>query len=450
MNDESLSEFIERAARLGRQKSQTLTAEEIRAIALESGLSEEDLEEASRKGRNALQRGREFMARRRWRDAIAELEDALALLPAELGPRIDLARAFAERFLSTGDRQARTRAESLARRILDVDPGCNAAYEVLDLISAKVPDGGPNAGDKNSKSPVIMVVAAALAVTAMITILAVMSSIFLFATGDSPEPAPEPTPTPTPVSELPQLDEIEASNDESRQGTHELDVEVVDDTGRGVGLDVRGSVLDVYDDSSFYKLQALATNDGDYEIEKLRAKLEFFDDDDDVIATESGRRILDNHQATIRPGDAHAFDILVSTNPNAVRVRFTYEWSEATPAASEYAASRPVEIEQAPGQDRWKLDVRERESSWQEYSFGDEGHLRATFEVTNAGGGAIRLLLVQIDLFNENGEKIAERDNYVVTSGGPPMPPEETRLFSTITAAPLDYDHYRLVVSSIR
>ncbi len=452
MDDKSLSEFIERASRLSRERSERLSRDEVRAIALETGLSEEDLEEADRQGRQAMQRGEEFMARKRWSDAIAELEDAVALLPSRSEPRVLLGRSYAGRFLATGDKAARRRAEEIARRCLKTEPDNEGAYEVLDLIAAEVP-GGVAHGEEGSKISVTgLVVAAVFGGAGLLGLLMVVAGVFwLAAEVEEYEPSGATEPFDRFAEAEETLQEVEMPEvDDSRRGTHELDVELQDETDFGLDIDVRSSTLDVYRDSSFYRLKAMLINDGEYELDELRAKVEFFDGNEQLIATSSDERILDSHEATLRPGDVHGFGLLIRANPDAERVRLIYDWGDGTPAGTDYSSSSPVDIEMGPDHSQWKLEVAERSQYWRQTPIGEGGFFRAAFEVTNDGGGPIRLLKVEVEFFDAGGSKIGGSGTYVVASGEPPMLPGETRLFSSISSTSEDYDHYRLSVASMR
>lgn len=231
VDEKNLGAFIERTTRLSSQRHKKLSAAEIRAVAREVGLSEKDLEEVAERGRASIVRGREFMARQRWRRAIGELQDAVALLPASLEPEVLLARAYAGRFLITGDRKARKRADEIARRCLQIEPTNQTAYDVLNLISAKPPARDaeiPREGSKISVVGLVMtivfgVIPALLTVLFFVVLFGIM--IFIPDVDDDVTAAPPATlEASEEFDDMHRWDESNPDDDETRwQGTHEVE-----------------------------------------------------------------------------------------------------------------------------------------------------------------------------------------------------------------------------------
>jgi hypothetical protein len=469
MDDKSLNAFIERAARLAKSKSDRLTEADVRDIALEVGLSEEDLARAKREGQDHLERGREFMHRQRYGDAVAEFDEALALLPGRIEARVELANARAHRFLAHGNPMDRQRAEQLARECLEIDPSNDAAYNVLDLIepdnvrqaragaaNAGAHSPGSGAGRSGNSAAVLF----ALAAVGTLLVLGGGAVGWLLMSGDADHGGPpaESEKVASPPAVVDEVSPEQASpqtppgtpTKPSTRGTRELQVDVTDRSGNGLGLEVRSSEMRPGSDNAFYRLKGLVLNEGDNEIEEIKARVVFVDENGEALKSESGRRILSSHEPIMRPGGAHAFGLLLRGHPDARGLQLEYEWAKAVPTDGSYSPSTPIELHREAGQERWQLGAAEREMSWSERSFSDDGFFRATFEMTNKGGGPIRSLKLKAEFYDAAGQLIGQDETYVVTSSEPPLLPGETRPVSVLETTSADYDHYRLVVASIK
>src|SRR5688572_23528065 len=95
---QALDSYVERLLALKSAEDDDLDAAELREIALELGLSEEDLENADAAASKYLKRGQGFAEHDRWDDAIAELTNAMALQPQRPEVLFALADAHAERW----------------------------------------------------------------------------------------------------------------------------------------------------------------------------------------------------------------------------------------------------------------------------------------------------------------------------------------------------------------
>ena len=143
--DRMMQAYLERVIALRESKSRTLSEQDLRAIANEVGLSDEDLAAADQAAHEHYQRGAQFLKHGRWDDSIRELQDAVALSPGWLQYKALLAYAFAERWKQLGREPDRHAAGQLARECIAIDPNHSESYALLNTLDAAAPGRAPSA-----------------------------------------------------------------------------------------------------------------------------------------------------------------------------------------------------------------------------------------------------------------------------------------------------------------
>ncbi|MEP7218032.1 MAG: hypothetical protein ABI876_03905 [Bacteroidota bacterium] len=98
---EILQQYIGRVMALQNERRQSLELEDLRNIARELGMSEEDVTAADAAAQAHLERGMRHLQYRRWDDAVNELSDAVALNPVGVEGLHGLATAYKERWVAT-------------------------------------------------------------------------------------------------------------------------------------------------------------------------------------------------------------------------------------------------------------------------------------------------------------------------------------------------------------
>lgn len=127
---------LERVMALSEANEGQLDAEDRRAIALELGIDEAQLEAARSSAQDCFVRGRGYAARSMWTDAIAELEEALALDPERMEIVTALAQAHLRRATDEDEEEHAAHAERFARYALQQDPDDAEAFGVLEALRA--------------------------------------------------------------------------------------------------------------------------------------------------------------------------------------------------------------------------------------------------------------------------------------------------------------------------
>jgi tetratricopeptide (TPR) repeat protein len=164
--DRTLQGYIEAVLKLQRERS-SFTEEELRQIALETGMSEEDLALARRRADDHLARGRGFLRYENWVGAIEELEQAVVLAPTSVDVLSTLATAYWRRNEGADDRE---RARAFAERALEIDPAHDPSLRLVSSIDkGERPSAAtrPIEATAARRRALVVAVAAALVVAGM-------------------------------------------------------------------------------------------------------------------------------------------------------------------------------------------------------------------------------------------------------------------------------------------
>lgn len=444
MDQKRLERYIDRVIKLQEERSQRLSEAELESIALDLGLSPE---EVAREVDAHLQRGRGYMTQRMWDDAIKELREAEALAPGNVEILVTLARAHAERWRATDFPDDKEIARKLAREALDIEPGHGPAFELLGLLehgSAARQSIPPSSRSPSAMGRTLLTVIG-IGVLVLIATGGAVGYLVL-GTRDASQPVTVkevivPNSPATEPAELPADDDSE----DGTPGSTDLEVELAGDAAKDVEFDVRRSRLDVYEDSSFYGLKAVMKNVSDRELTTVDAALELYGDDGEVLFRDDPSLLWD-HQPKLRPGDVTPINLTQRASAKVRGVRLIVKRTEGSPAASVYPAAKPVDvIKGATFADHLKLEVRERSATFAPNG-SPEAYFRATFELENLGETAIDELKLQLDLYA--GDELLETKTGIVTySMTPAIHPGETWLESFIAKVPERYDRYELTIT---
>lgn len=130
-----LQAFLHRALEIELEDPQRqLTEDELKAIALKSGLTEDDWVRLCKVLQGHLERGRNFLEFRNADDAVAELDQAVVLAPYRVDVLQDCGAAHALRWKKNGSRDDQDRAKALFERCLELEPSHPGAAEGLSLL----------------------------------------------------------------------------------------------------------------------------------------------------------------------------------------------------------------------------------------------------------------------------------------------------------------------------
>lgn len=470
MDDRQLQAFIERVSQLKERRGEALSADEFESIALDVGLSEEDLRAARVEARAAQQRAAEFVERGMWAEAINELAMVLELLPHDLAPRLTLMQAHAARYEVHRDGRDRDRAEALARECIAREPRCDAAYDVLQKLKHE-----PPSFDRATSEPAPAPGRSARALFAAAVVVVVVGGLgaLLWVSPGSDEPAspasltasspPAPAPAakqppPAPVSSDQAtpvvLDQTPPSTQTTADRGHpSLPVDVRDDTDQGLEVEVLESVLKTYPEKSFFSLEGFVANpNANLELRELNAHLRLRDADGAVVNSESNRQLVSSISPPVRPDGRSPFRLSFEADPAAASATLNLTSAKTSPAPPSYPDPTPIDAGWEVAKDaQHKLSFWEREMSWRESTLGDpSGFLKGVLLVENGGKATIKNLKLRFNFVGEAGGVIGSTTAFAVSPLGVSLPPGQTRAFSLVAKTPVDYAGYQLLVESVR
>ncbi|MEM1253157.1 MAG: hypothetical protein AAGI69_12035 [Cyanobacteria bacterium P01_H01_bin.21] len=402
-----------------------ITAESLNALAAEVGLGPDDIAAVKQKAQDHLERGRNYLDFNCPDEAIEELTQANALDPLNFEALQTLTYAYDQRYGKRKDPDDKKQAIALAKRCLELNP---SNPESVMLISALEQEA-------NGRKRLIWLGVAALVV--LVGARPVMNLITtrtevqqLTEDAGSAEDATGPG-----AEDRPDTDAISA----------EVDIPIIFDEP-GLTLEPRLSRLDNYEDSSYYTLQGVLLNDSNQEIDGLRLKVEYLDKAGVVIATDSKDAIADN-DATVRPGDHHAIDLIQKITPDLDNVRFSVTTIDELPAPDSYNQATPIKYTwgfKQPTQLTFNLSARNE--NFNVYDISESAYFDAEWAITNTGDTAIRQLKFQTDFYNQQGKLILSKDLLAVYGSDAPMFPGEVRPLRVIKSMDQDYDRYEVTV----
>lgn len=132
--EEILRNYLERVVALQNEQRHALQMDDLKGIAREIGMSDDDMLAADRAVEGYIERGLRHGLHGRWDDAISELSDAVALNPANLRALYGLSAAFKERWMASGNADDRLQAAQLARQCLQLYPDHDPSYVLLNEL----------------------------------------------------------------------------------------------------------------------------------------------------------------------------------------------------------------------------------------------------------------------------------------------------------------------------
>ncbi len=418
-DDESiLQDYIARLLSTQDERDEWLDEDDLKTVARDLGLSDEDLARIEATTEAHRQRGQHFSQHGAWDDAVAEYRQAVVLDPFDVPLVHALAVTHARRYEETRDREDRETAERYTRRCIELDPNHQPSYELLTALKQSPATAPPKPAARRA---VILAFAMAMVVIAAAALVYLNSS----PPPEAPPPPPPPPPTATvaPGAALP--------------SEMQIPVRLLDaDNARGLHLDVQRSLLNNYDSTFSYTLHATLLNQTD-ELHRLRMKMALVGADGAVVQTKYFDARSD-HQPYLRPGDTAPVAELIYEKQPAPRlqeVQLSVDIVEREPAASAYDATPPIPVTWEFTQPaHLDVEVYERESRISS-GFREQMHF-LTLAAYNQGTRSVQHLRLKVTWFDAQDATITSELTYVVPSTGPAMRSGETWLARAIGKFP--------------
>ncbi len=442
MDQKTLERYISRVIQLQEERSERLDEAELESIALDLGLS---LDELRQSVAAHLQRGRGYMKQSLWDDAIKELREAESLAPGNVEVVMTLAEAHAQRWAASDFVDDKSHAQKLARAALDLDPNHQPAFELLGRL-----ERGPEAAgaSKGTGAAAGVILGIGFGGVVLLTLLGGIVGWFVLSTRDEPNVIVKEVIAPPVTVETPaEIDEsgsVQPSGGEP--GSRDLELQIAGPAADQLELDVRKSRLDVYENSSFYTLRAVLKNVGSQEIEKIETVIELLDDSGETLHRDDPS-LLWGYQPAIRPGDLSPVNLTQRASPAVSGVRLTIKLIDGTPGAKSYPPSQVIEPKMgAKFPAHLSVEVRERKAGFRPSGSSGKGYFKAEFEVKNTSDAAIKKMKLQLDLYSKDGKLLETKTGILAYSMTPSIHPGETWLEGFIAQVESSYDRYELTI----
>jgi tetratricopeptide (TPR) repeat protein len=169
-DDESLlQDYLARLMTMQDQREDWLEEADLKTAAKELGLSDKDLERLAATTEAHRTRGRSFIERGLWDEAVEEYRQAATLNPFDIEATHELATAYRGRWHVTGDEADRAAAERYTHRTLQLDPQHSASYTVLQELKRRpVRTGGPTRAEVNLSRTLVVATVVGLILLALL------------------------------------------------------------------------------------------------------------------------------------------------------------------------------------------------------------------------------------------------------------------------------------------
>lgn len=138
LSDENLQAFINKMLTLQTEKrDKPFTETELKQMALEMGMTEEDWQESRKTFKAHLQSGMGHLSLDNYTDALVDLENAFALNPNSWEAAYGLASAYHQKWKESQEEQVKQNAVRFAQLALQLNPGHQGVIRLLDELREK-------------------------------------------------------------------------------------------------------------------------------------------------------------------------------------------------------------------------------------------------------------------------------------------------------------------------
>ena len=117
-----------------RPKEEVLTLEQLKEIAAEVGITEEQWRAALKEFEDNLSNGQDAVKHGNWDSAVEKLKEAVAFNPYHLDALQTYARALLGRFSEKGTQEDVPEAEEMVERSLLISPGNSLSQQLLNQV----------------------------------------------------------------------------------------------------------------------------------------------------------------------------------------------------------------------------------------------------------------------------------------------------------------------------
>ncbi|MEO0396194.1 MAG: FxLYD domain-containing protein [Cyanobacteria bacterium P01_A01_bin.137] len=449
------------------------------AISKEVGITPAEMHAIKRQAKTHFIRGNSYVKADYIDKAIDELVQAISFDPLNLDILHALANAYNQRYNRAEDPADKQQALVVAQRCLTLKPSDKEAQVLISFLEHTT----ENTQEKLSQwtRQKLTVLAGGLATVGLGIVVVSRLPVF------SASPAllgPAPG-TIVPGSAIYDTDDANGT-DEADQGpsaaaaraaaidlVSDVDVPVIFDHP-GLVLEARLSELGDYEDEVYYQLQGVFINASDQEFRKLMLNVEFLDRSDVAIATK-GNQAIGPKDASLRPGDTHAFSLIQKISSDLVTVRLSVTDTEQAIARNTYVPPTPINYSwDALESETISFELASRSETFgaagtaapaappetgpngkkpgepdaadKEPSQSGPANFNAEWVIINTSDYPIQELTLKADFYDANSQQLQSEEVIVIDNNDAPLLPGETRPFRVIKAVASGYQRYKVSV----
>ncbi|MEM9807623.1 MAG: hypothetical protein AAF959_20355 [Cyanobacteria bacterium P01_D01_bin.56] len=439
------------------------------AISKEVGITPAEMHAIKRQAMAHFARGRNYIQFGCINDAIDELTQAMAIDPLNLDLLHTLANAYNQRYNRENDDADRQKALLVAKRCVELKPNDKEALVLISFLE-HTPD---KTQQKTWQWTQQKIAVAAGGFTVVSLGLLGVSRLPVFSTPEPLGPAPG---TVIPGSVIYESNEsADAASTEVPPRSNadllsDVDIPVIFDYP-GIVLEARVSRLGDYEDGVYYQLHGVFVNASDQEIRKLNLTAEFLDGKGVAIAT-NDQAAIGPKDASIRPGDTHAFSLIQKVTSDLTTVNLNLASLEQIPARITYVPPTPINYSWdslQPDSINFELASRTEYFSGrsnQSNSSASAGttnssapennpvppqastanNFNAEWVIVNTGSYPLQELKLQTDFYNGNNRHLQIEEVLAISKNDAPLLPGEIRPFRVIKSVASDYERYQVIV----
>ncbi len=135
--EKALSKYVEKMYQVQYQEEEDiLTPEELKKVAMDMGVTEEEWEASQESFKGHLANGKVWVQQRNWNDAVNALDQATSLNPYHLDALQSYGQALLGRFNHSGNEADAVKAREIVNRSLKVKPGNSVSLQLLTQLSS--------------------------------------------------------------------------------------------------------------------------------------------------------------------------------------------------------------------------------------------------------------------------------------------------------------------------
>lgn len=427
--NQSLERFVEKMIAIrDNDETTNLNWNDLKQVALELGLTEEEWQKVETKFNNHSERGNSFLRYKNYDDAILEYEQALALFPAHADTCFSLASTHALRWRNSGNADDKKMALRYCDDTLKSAPTHEQAIKLLSELKVQKQ---ANKQLANKKSKKYLIIALTLLLAALLVVG--FSLLRSYPTPKTDLDMGLPTEKTEVIEPITMVAEPVAEGKFRLFDEWTIPVKFINNK-RSANIDfiIEKSAFDDYDNSFAYKFTGYIGAKQNIEISKLELTFELIGKNGKVLYTDT-KDAIPEHEPVHRIGDLAAVDFLEYEDntkmPDFKEVHISVSKLLSEPAGAEYSPSPQKDFTWANGKPN-NIDLELRERMNQTSSSYNNGLTHeVVLEFKNTGNKNIENLQFKITWWDKNGKVVDSEEVYATISSYSKIRRGQTRLY---------------------